>query len=136
MKASATATREYREAKRDKVRQLRARLAGLTDQEKQELTSRGLIVNIEGRFLSLHNTYMIYLQSNGTTPSVVGGYRQWKAAGKHVKKGEHGLLIFFPAGADRDQETGEVNSPEHYYTGTVFDISQVEDTEDEPAQAA
>lgn len=29
-------------------------------------------------------------QSNSTTPTIVGGYRQWQQAGQQVKKGEHG----------------------------------------------
>jgi len=108
-----------------RVKQLREQLANLSEPEKQALANRGLIATVEGRTLSLHNTYLVYLQGNGRQPTVVGGYQQWKRAGKQVKKGEHGYMIWFPAGPK--DEDGELISAETFYTGTVFDISQVED---------
>jgi len=111
--------------RKTRIKELRERLANLSDQEKQALASRGLIATVEGRTLSLHNTIMVYLQSNGTIPTVVGGYQQWKRAGKQVKKGEHGMMIWFPVG-QKDEETGDILSAERYFTGTIFDISQVE----------
>jgi len=112
--------------KKLKIKQLRERLANLTDDEKQALINRGLIATVEGRVLSLHNTLLIYLQCNGKTPTIVGGYQQWRHAGKQVKKGEHGYTIWFPVG-ERDEETGDIISAETFYTATVFDISQTED---------
>lgn len=111
--------------RKDRLNQLRAKLAGLTEAEKEQLTSRGIIATIEGRTLSLHNTFMVYLQSNGQTPTVVGGYKQWLAAGRQVQKGQHGLSILFPAGS-KDKDTGDILEATHFYAGTVFDISQTE----------
>jgi len=84
-----------------------------------------MIATIEGRALSLHNTLFVYLQCDGIIPTIVGGYRQWQQAGQQVKKGEHGMIILFPVG-DKDKETGEVMGATRFYTGTVFDITQVE----------
>ena len=109
-----------------RVKELRTRLANLSEAEKQALTSRGLIATVEGRTLSLHNTILVYLQANGHLPSIVGGYQQWKKAGKQVRKGEHGFIIWFPVGT-KDKDTGDlIDSPDTFYTATVFDISQVE----------
>ena len=110
--------------KTTKIKELRNRLANLSEVERQALISRGLIATAEGRTLSLHNTYLIYLQSNGVTPTIVGGYQQWRKAGKQVKKGEHGYTLWFPVGV-KDQN-GELTEVVTYYTGTVFDISQTE----------
>lgn len=110
--------------KRAKIKELRQRLANLTDQDKQALINRGMIATVEGRVLSLHNTILVYFQSNGTTPTVVGGYKQWLRAGRQVRKGEHGRMIWFPAG--QKDEDGEIIECERFFTGTVFDISQTE----------
>ena len=111
--------------RKERIKQLRERLAGLTPEERQALAARGMVATVEGRTLSLHNTLLVYLQGNGTQPTVIGGYQQWKRAGKQVKKGEHGMMIWFPVG-QKDEDTGDILTAETYYTATVFDISQVE----------
>lgn len=111
-----------------RLQAIRQQLANLSDTERQTLANRGIIATIEGRTLSLHNTIMVYLQSNGRTPTVVGGYQQWRKAGRQVKKGEHGAIIFFPVG-DKDNETGDIVSADNFFTAIVFDISQTEPIE-------
>ena len=107
--------------KKQKVAELRKQLANLTQEQKDAIAAKGLIVTVEGRMLSLH---MLYLQSPHNVPTVVGGYNQWLRAGKQVRKGEHGYTILFPAG--NKDENGTITST-HFFTGTVFDISQVSD---------
>ena len=113
--------------KKEQLKQLRQRLANLSAQEKEALLNRGLILTIEGRALSPHNTIMVYFQATRCTPTVVGGFQQWKRAGKIVKKGEHGFTIWFPVG-EKDED-GDTVSAERFYTATVFDESQVQDME-------
>lgn len=108
-----------------KVSELRTKLSHLTQEQRQELINGGIIATIEGRTLSLHNTLILYIQADGTLPTIVGGYKQWKAAGRQVVKGQHGSMIWFPVG-DKDKETGDIISAERYFTATVFDISQTE----------
>ena len=110
--------------KKAKLKQLRARLSSLNEEEKKALLDRGLILTVEGRTLSPHNTILIYCQATMTLPTVVGGFQQWKRAGKMVRKGEHGFIIWFPVG-QKDEE-GETVNAETFYTATVFDVSQVE----------
>lgn len=113
--------------KRDKIKELRQRLANLPQSQREELAQRALIATVDGHTLSAHNTIMVYFQtmSTGVTPTVVGGFKQWLRAGKCVRRGEHGYTIFFPVGVkDNDDNIVEVKT---YYTGTVFDISQVEE---------
>ena len=105
-----------------KIQELRETLTKLSDDQKQKLLDRGLVATIEGRTLSPHNTILVYIQSSNGGPTVVGGYKQWQKAGRHVDKGQHGLMIWFPIGP-KDQD-GNVVEKEGFYTGTVFDISQ------------
>ena len=111
--------------RKTKLTELRRKLAGLTEAERQAFTDRGIIATVEGRTLSRYNTYMVYIQCNGQAPSIVGGYRQWKAAGRQVIKGQHGMSILFPVG-QKDKETGDILHADRFYAATVFDISQTE----------
>ena len=108
------------------LKQLRQRLANLSESEKQALAARGMIVTVQGRTLSLHNTILVYLQANGNAPTVIGGYHQWKLAGRQVRKGEHGYTIWFPLGS-KDDNGDLVGSPERFFSTTVFDITQTEE---------
>ncbi len=51
--------------RKDRLQSIRQRMSNLSESEKAELTNRGQIATVEGRVLSLHNTIMVYLQSNG-----------------------------------------------------------------------
>ena len=108
--------------KQARIKALRTKLASLSTDDRQKLASRGIVDTVEGRQLSVHNTILLYLQSNGNTPTIVGGYQQWKRAGKQVKRGEHGYIIWFPVG-NKEDDSIEVTK---FYTTTVFDIAQTE----------
>ena len=115
------------EERKSKIKEIRQKLSNLSEEQKQSLTANGLILTVGGRTLSLYNTLLICLQSAiGKLPTVVGGYQQWRTTGKQVRKGEHGFIIWFPVGPK--DEDGDIEA-ERFFTGTVFDISQVEDIE-------
>ena len=112
-----------------RLNKIRTQLANASPELKAELEARGMIATVEGRTLSLYNSYMVYLQNGkGPTPTIVGGYRQWLKAGRQVIKGQHGYSILFPVG-DKDKDTGDILEANHFYAGTVFDISQTEAVE-------
>ena len=83
--------------------------------------------SIEGKGYSLTNTMLILLQAPYAT--VLGGFRQWKAAGRQVRKGERGILIWVPS-VSRQEGEGEGEGPAevHFLTGYVFDVAQTEPT--------
>ena len=119
--------------KKQKLNTLRHRLANLTEEERQVFANRGLVATVEGRTLSLHNTWMVYIQANGQTPTVVGGFQQWKRAGRQVQKGQHGYTILFPIG-DKDSESGDITNANRFFAATVFDVTQTAPIEaNEPA---
>lgn len=115
--------------KKAQLKQVREKMKSLTPEQRQELLNRGLVATIEGRVLSVHNTIYCYLQSTGgKIPTVVGGYKQWKVAGRQVSKGEHGYSIMFPAGnTSVDNEGNKTVEAERFFFTTVFDVTQTED---------
>lgn len=108
-----------------RIKELRDKLANLAPADRERLAARGIITTVEGRTLSLHNTLLLYIQCDGQQPTVVAGFQQWRKAGRQVKRGEHGMMIWFPVGP-KDKETGDILTADTFYTGTVFDISQTE----------
>lgn len=113
------------EAKKTKMRELAEQFAKLSESERVELSNQlGSLRTIEGRPLSFKNSAMLYFQRKGV--SIVGGFQQWKKAGRIVRKGEKSLVIFCPA--SKKPKEGEVSedSPLFFFAGNVFDISQTE----------
>lgn len=125
------------EAKRDerraKFRGLCQRLASMNDEQRLEFAARcPVIATVEGRALSGHNQHLIALQIPGAT--IVGGFRQWITAGRCVRKGEHGAMIWVPVGggkAEAGQESTETERP-GFIMGTIFDVSQTDAIQQEP----
>lgn len=109
-----------------KFNQLRKQLASLSeDQKLQLMVSAGGITNVDGHTLSLSNTVLMMMQAGNTTPTVVGGYRQWQRAGRQVQKGQHGLMIWYPSRRVQDEDE-DADEDLKFFVGTVFDISQTE----------
>ena len=105
--------------KKDKIKQLRAFLSGINETQRKQFASKYGIVSIEGHSYSLVNQCLIAFQC--PTATVCGGYQQFKKAGRQVKQGEHGIVIFIPS-VHEDKETGDESV--NFYCATIFDISQ------------
>lgn len=97
------------------------------------------VVTTEGHALSLKNVVSLLQQCSGkTTPSIVGGFRQWKEKGRTVKKGEKALKVFAPTkgkAAEPDPQEKKDNAendavPKYYRMVNVFDISQTTETQE------
>ena len=130
------ATEEQKQAaaeRRAKMREMSKAVAALSDERRIEISQKYGVVTVEGRQLTPFNTCFIWTQNDRA--SVVGGFRQWKAAGRSVRKGEHGMGIWIPTGkgkkADPDSTPADVahekDNPS-FILGTVFDISQTEES--------
>ena len=129
-----TLTDEQRQATTDRKERFRAlvrQVGRMTEDERMTLGRKMVgLVTCEGHALSLGNTLLISLQSNGNTPTLVGGFRQWRKHGRQVRKGEHGLMIWFPkmvTGHSEEPSRGEEEAEVRFYAGTVFDIAQTEE---------
>lgn len=108
------------------MRKLATTIRKLSDADRATLAARVQVHTIEGRSLSMCNQCMLALQCPDAT--LVGGFRQWLAAGRSVRKGEHGASIWIPLGAKDDDGHVKMGEDDHrFMLVTVFDISQTEE---------
>lgn len=109
------------------MRSLASRIGAMSADERAAMAAKlPTVVTIEGRALSVFNTCLVASQNPSVT--VVGGFRQWIAAGRAVRKGEHGLALWVPIGKkDADGEASD-DKP-GFILGTVFDVSQTQEIE-------
>jgi hypothetical protein len=127
-------TQEQRDeaaAKRAKVGAMAKTIAGMTDVQRAEWAGSRTLCTIDGHPLSLRNTILAIMQV--PTVSVVGGFRQWIAAGRCVRKGEHGILISAPRLVKGE---GDIDDVAGFLVVTVFDIGQTDAIETEAEVAA
>ena len=136
MRKQATPEQKARAAERRAAfRALAAKVSRMSDAEKASLTSRlGAVPTCAGGLLGLHNSLLCMVQRPDV--SLVGGFRQWLAAGRAVRKGEHGFMIWIPLGRDSDKAlengSGEATPDDgRFIMGTVFDMSQTEPATDD-----
>lgn len=119
------------EARRAQFTTLAEQIAGMDDGQRAAMAERlAGAVTVEGRRLSVHNACLLACQCPAAT--VVGGFNQWKAHGRVVRKGEHGLMIWAPVrgredGANAAPEPGETSSERpRFVMVTVFDVAQTD----------
>lgn len=115
--------------KRERIIKIRKALSEMSEDQRQALANKLGVVTVEGHPLTVYNQCFLVAQ----TPlnfTIVGGFQQWRKAGRIVRKGEHGFLILVPA-KQRQNDSGIDNfiaddEDLKFYTATVFDISQTE----------
>lgn len=120
------AQKEKAAERRSQTSAIAKRISAMTPEQKEAmLQSFGAVVTVEGRILSTFNTCMILAQAGDKfIPTMVGGFQQWKKAGRSVKKGEAGMAIWIHA-TKKDPENADVEKG-YFTSGYVFDISQTE----------
>lgn len=118
---------QFRQEKKEKIIHIRKTLAEMSEDQRQAVADKFGIVTVEGHLLTPHNQCFLVAQSE-ISFSIVGGFQQWKKAGRIVRKGEHGFLIFVPSKAKQENNSEIISDEEdvHFFTATVFDISQTE----------
>jgi len=126
--------------RRERFRALAKQVADMPEEARAQILMRvGAVLTCDGRQLSLTNTMLLVSQC--PTVSLVGGFRQWIKAGRAVRKGEHGHMIWVPL-KPRDEASvpapvepngharaKETESEMHFMVGTVFDVSQTQEIE-------
>ena len=110
--------------RRAKLAALAKQIANMTPDDRAKLAAQS-VLTIEGRTLSGKNQILLIMQR--ASVSVVGGFQQWRAAGRIVRKGEKSLAIWIPtAGKQSTEEDGESTRP-GFRLASVFDIEQTEE---------
>ena len=120
-------TQEEVKAWRLKMKEVAAKVRALPETEQEELARQYGTITAEGHRLSRFNTIFLSFQA-GRPLAQIGGYRQWKKAGRQVIKGQHAIgSIFVPIGA-KNNETGELEDNNiRFHSVPVFDITQTEE---------
>jgi N-terminal domain of anti-restriction factor ArdC len=113
-----------------------AQYAALSAPEVAELDGLQGIATVEGHRLSTRNQWLAAMQRMNQSLSIVGGFRQWEASGRRVKKGEKAFYVLCPMkskGAQEDSyaasegaEAGEAAKSLFFREVALFDIGQTE----------
>lgn len=111
-----------RDARRATFRKLVELFKNLNEDQRKELSS-SIVSNPDGHVLSIGNTILCQMQRPGS--SIVAGYKQWKAFGRHVSKGERGIQIWVPTNAPKN-ENEPVPDRILFSSVTVFAEQQTE----------
>ena len=118
---------QLKQEKKEKIIRIRKTLSEMSKEQRQAIADKFGIVTVEGHLLTPHNQCFLVAQSE-INFTIVGGFQQWKKAGRIVRKGQHGYLIFVPSKAKQNENQEVISDEEdvHFFTATVFDISQTE----------
>jgi len=132
MRRATPAQKEAAQERRKRFRELAKQVADMPEADREALAAKIVgIVTVEGHVLSLHNMALLALQNPHVT--IVGGFRQWINAGRAVRKGEHGLMIWVPISKPKDgvevPDGAEAPTETRFLIGTVFDVSQTDEIE-------
>ena len=128
------------EARKARFRELANKIDAMTDDQRAELASRiPSVFNVEGVRYSANNTCLLSFQRENVT--LVGGFQQWLKAGRCVRKGEKGLMIWVKVGKDNDATSAPTSTEQsdtsiRFIMGTVFDVTQTELVQVEQQAAA
>lgn len=143
-RAATPEQRAQAEERRNRFRGLARQIAAMGPEARAELAARVNPTTVDGHPLSVHNACLLAAQLASVT--LVGGFRQWRRAGRRVRKGEHGLALWVPRAVGKAE--AEAPEPEataldigaerpRFLMGTVFDVSQTEpDGQDVPVEVA
>ena len=120
-------------ARRAMLTELAAKASLMTPEELRAFLPVD-VMTIEQKTLSLKNTYLVLHQL--PTSTIIGGFDQWKRAGRSVKKGSKALGIWVPlkprsSAASASPDPDDKNPAFRFTFGNVFDISQTEPVQQE-----
>ena len=114
-------------ARRAMLTELAAKASLMTPEELKAFLPVD-VMTIEQKTLSLKNTYLVLNQCR--TATIVGGFDQWRKAGRSVLKGAKALGIWVPlkprSSASPDPTPDDKKPAFRFTFGNVFDISQTE----------
>lgn len=110
--------------RREKLAAMAKQIAAMPPEDRAKLAGQG-VATIEGHALSLKNAMLLIMQR--AQVSVVGGFQQWRQAGRIVRKGEKALALWIPVTRKETDESGEETVNPGFRIANVFDISQTEE---------
>ena len=111
--------------RRARIKEACKQIAALPIEKRVLLANRLGVRNAQGRPLSDYNACLLAMQL--PTVSIVGGFKQWRAVGRCVRKGSKALCIWIPlAGKNENAEDSQDTEADdrRFMLANVFDISQ------------
>ena len=84
------------------------------------------------RAYSLNNTILIYAQTQGRA-TLCCSYRDWQKKHRHVKRGEHGLMVIAPHTYKKKTSDGDEKDQLGFHVAYTYDVSQT-DPDDEQGE--
>lgn len=125
MKKHATESqKQAAKERREKLAAMAKQIAAMPPEDRAKLAAQG-VATIEGHALSLKNAMLLIMQR--AQVSVVGGFQQWRQAGRVVRKGEKALALWIPVTRKETDESGAETVNPGFRIANVFDISQTEE---------
>jgi len=125
MKKHATESqKQAAKERREKLAAMAKQIAAMPPEDRAKLAAQG-VATIEGHALSLKNAMLLMMQR--AQVSVVGGFQQWRQAGRVVRKGEKALALWIPVSRKETDESGAETVNPGFRIANVFDISQTEE---------
>ena len=124
MKQATESQKQAARERREKLAAMAKQIAAMPPEDRAKLAAQG-VATIEGHALSLKNAMLLMMQR--AQVSVVGGFQQWRQAGRVVRKGEKALALWIPVTRKETDESGEETVNPGFRIANVFDISQTEE---------
>lgn len=111
--------------RRERIKGLWKAVAAMPTEARVAFANEKGIRNPEGHALSASNSCLLAEQL--ATVSIVGGFKQWRAQGRMVRKGEKALAIWVPIAGKVESEPADGEDGDRFFIlGNVFDISQTD----------
>ena len=120
--------------KRAKVREIAKKISAMSEDERRALV-QNWPTTVEGHAVSVKNACLVAMMRPSAT--VIGGFHQWRKAGRPIKAGEHStFFIWVPLTGKKKDEDGAADITEdgerpNFALVPMFDVSQTRDA-DEP----
>jgi hypothetical protein len=112
--------------RKEKFQTLAREFSQMSEEERAKIaTKMPLVCTIDGRALSKRNSVLLQMQTVKPV-TIVGGFNQWRSAGRHVRSGEKALYIMAPS----VRQTKEGLDDTYFVSVAVFDVAQTDGPEE------
>lgn len=110
--------------RKEKFQKLAREFSQMSEEQREQIAEKmPLVFTIEGKALSQRNSVLLQMQTVKPV-TIVGGYNQWRSAGRQVRAGEKALYMLAPS----TRQTKEGLEDTYFVSVAVFDVAQTDAT--------
>ena len=116
---------------RERMKEIAAQVASMSEEQRAAIAARMPVLTIEQHQITARNTCLIAAQTDAPV-TIIGGFRQWLAHGRAVRKGEKAVYILRPVQRKGEADAIEAEGDEggggrmFFVPVPVFDVSQTD----------